>query len=42
VIVRKMALATALAGALVGFAPQTSHATLVPRVVFAEELGWFT
>jgi len=41
VIVQRMALATMLAAAGLGFASQT-HATLVPRVVFAEELGWFT
>ena len=41
-IVRKMALQSALAVALCGFAPQTSNATLVPRTVFAEEFGWIS
>ena len=42
VMVRRMAVAAALATALVGGAVQIAQATLVPRKVLTEELGWFT
>lgn len=41
-IVRKMALLGAVSTILCGIAAQASHATLVPRAVFAEEFGFLS